>query len=149
MKKTSLQVIVIATFLWIGFVAAISFMEAWLKFQAPGVTLEIGLSIGRIVFNALNTVEWVLAIIALLCLFLSKETRNLFRNSFLFIPIVIIMIQTFWLLPALDIRAALRMQGEVVTSSPLHFYYVAAEAIKIICLFTFGILLFNKFRITY
>ena len=26
---------VVAVFLWIGFVCAISFMEAWLKFQAP------------------------------------------------------------------------------------------------------------------
>ena len=25
-------------FLWIGFVCAISFLEAWLKFRAPGVS---------------------------------------------------------------------------------------------------------------
>ena len=37
-------------FLWIGFVSAISFMEAWLKFRAPGVTLTLGLGIGRLVF---------------------------------------------------------------------------------------------------
>ena len=41
-------------FLWIGFVGAISFMEAWLKFKAPGVTMPIGLGIGKLVFNALN-----------------------------------------------------------------------------------------------
>lgn len=149
MKQISLQVAAVATFLWIGFVGSISFMEAWLKFQAPGVTLEMGLSIGRIVFNALNSVEWILATIALLSLFFSKELGNRFRNSFLFISVAIIVAQTFWLLPALDIRATLRIQGEAVASSPLHFYYVAAEAIKIICLFTFGILLFNKFRITH
>ena len=27
-----------ASFVWLGFVGAISFMEAWLKFRAPGVT---------------------------------------------------------------------------------------------------------------
>jgi len=41
-----------------GFVLSISFMEAWLKFQAEGVTQAIGLSIGRLVFGALNKVEW-------------------------------------------------------------------------------------------
>ena len=50
------------TFLWIGFVCAISFMEAWLKFQAPEVTLSIGLGIGRLVFQTLNKIEWVFAI---------------------------------------------------------------------------------------
>jgi len=56
----------IATFLWIGFVGAISFMEAWLKFRAEGITMPLGLSIGRLVFDALNKVEWVLAIAILL-----------------------------------------------------------------------------------
>jgi hypothetical protein len=41
-----------STFVRIGFLGAISFMEAWLKFKAPGVTLPI--SIGRLVFSALN-----------------------------------------------------------------------------------------------
>ena len=43
-----------ASFLWIGFICAISFMETRLKFRAPGVTLPIGLSIGKLVFRALN-----------------------------------------------------------------------------------------------
>lgn len=29
-----------AVFLWISFVCAISFMEAWLKFRAPGITVD-------------------------------------------------------------------------------------------------------------
>lgn len=48
---------IIAVFLWLGFVFAISFMEAWIKFRAPGMTLQIGLGIGRLVFNALNKIE--------------------------------------------------------------------------------------------
>lgn len=38
------------TFVWLGMVLAISFLEAPLKFRAPGVTLPIGLGIGRLVF---------------------------------------------------------------------------------------------------
>ncbi|WP_407690773.1 hypothetical protein [Saccharothrix syringae] len=43
--------------LWLGMAPAISFPEAPLKFRAPGVTVAIGLGIGRIVFRALNVVE--------------------------------------------------------------------------------------------
>ncbi len=59
---------IITTFLWIGFVCAISFMEAWLKFQAPGVTLAVGLGIGQLVFALLNKVEWVFASTVLITL---------------------------------------------------------------------------------
>jgi hypothetical protein len=44
-------------FIWFGMVAAVSLLEAPLKFRAPGVTLELGLGIGRLVFRALNCVE--------------------------------------------------------------------------------------------
>ena len=37
---------------WLGMVLAISFLEAPLKFRAPGVTLALGLSIGRVVYGA-------------------------------------------------------------------------------------------------
>src|SRR5690242_7281186 len=49
------------TFVWLGMILAISFLEAPLKFRAPGVTLPIGLGIGRLVFRALNGAEIVLA----------------------------------------------------------------------------------------
>ena len=40
---------------------AVSFLEAPLKFRAPGVTLPIGLAVGRLVFRALNRAEAYLA----------------------------------------------------------------------------------------
>lgn len=46
---------------WLGMVLAISFLEAPLKFRAPGITVPLGLGIGRLVFRALNAVEIVLA----------------------------------------------------------------------------------------
>ena len=57
------KIAIISIFIWLGFVGAISFMEAWIKFQAPGVTLPVGLGIGRLVFAALNKVEWVLLLV--------------------------------------------------------------------------------------
>ncbi len=54
-------VAVAVTFVWLGMVLAISFLEAPLKFRAPNVTVPIGLGIGRLVFRALNLTEAVLA----------------------------------------------------------------------------------------
>ena len=58
MRRFALYAFVI-TLLWLGFVCAISFVEAPLKFKAPGVELKHALSIGRLVFHALNRVELI------------------------------------------------------------------------------------------
>ena len=73
MTVVHLPIALIASTLWIGFVSAISFMEAWLKFRAPGITIPLGLGIGRLVFNALNKIEWVLATLIICNLILAKE----------------------------------------------------------------------------
>ncbi|MER2093219.1 MAG: hypothetical protein ABS918_10760, partial [Saccharopolyspora rectivirgula] len=70
MHQTSAAAAVAVVFSWLGMVLAISFLEAPLKFRAPGVTTRIGLGIGRLVFRALNAVEVVLAVaVALLIAF--------------------------------------------------------------------------------
>ena len=56
-------IVVAVTFVWLGMVLAISFLEAPLKFRAPNVTLQIGLGIGRLVFRALNTAEVAFALV--------------------------------------------------------------------------------------
>ena len=126
------------TFIWVGFVCAISFMEAWLKFRAPGVTTELGLGIGRIVFGTLNKVELVLCTTIFLDLIGVKNRK--WDNYFLLyaLPLALLIVQTFWLLPALDARATLRISSEIVPPSNLHFYYVGFEIIKVIALVLFG-----------
>lgn len=141
---TKFRLAIVSVFLWIGFVCAISFMEAWLKFSAPGVTIPIGLGIGRLVFSALNKVEWLLAILIIANLFLSKSKLFSWQNSLYFIPIILLLIQTFWLLPALDARAELYIQGQIPPASTLHYYFVGVEIIKVVCLAIFGTKLFSK-----
>lgn len=114
-------------------------MESWLKFRAPGITIPLGLGIGRLVFGALNKVEWALALFILITLLYARE--NIFSLSCLpfLIPFAIVIIQTFWLLPALDARAQLRMDGAAVPPSYLHLYFAGSEVIKATCLFIFGL----------
>ena len=144
MTTVKYPIVLISVFLWIGFVCAISFMEAWLKFQAPGITLPLGLGIGRIVFNALNKVEWVFAIAIASNLLSSKGQLISFNNLLYFMPATLLIIQTIWLLPALDVRAEMHIQGQHVSASNLHFYYVGMEAVKVCCLSIFGITLFKS-----
>ena len=142
--STKFQLAIISVFLWIGFVCAISFMEAWLKFSAPGVTIPIGLGIGRLVFSALNKVEWLFSIVIFINLVVAKTNLVRLSNLLYFIPILILLVQTFWLLPALDARAEIYIQGQIPPASTLHYYFVAVEIIKVACLAIFGTKLFTK-----
>lgn len=124
-------------FIWLGYVAGISFLEAPLKFQAPGITLSLGLGIGRIVFATLNKVEWVLAVGIFGLAFLQSSTVPLRR---LIVALVAILIcQTVWLLPYLDARAETIIAGGTPPASSLHWLYIALEAAKLPLLFIIGI----------
>jgi len=144
MNATKYPVAIAAVFLWIGFVSAISFMEAWLKFQAPGITLPLGLGIGRLVFHALNKVELTLSIIIVASMLFSGIKGFKWKYLFFAIPFLILVLQSLWLLPQLDARAEMHIQGQAVTPSNLHFYYVGFEVIKTACLTVFGIKLFKS-----
>lgn len=134
---TTWQILVSIIFTWTGFVCAISFMEAWLKFRAPGVTLPVGLSIGRLIFKTLNKVEWLLALLSLLLLYL-KLVYQTDNTIWLLLAVFILLIQTIWLLPAMDKRAAQVIAGEDLPRSTLHFFYVGAELLKVTALLMFG-----------
>ncbi len=144
MTTVKLPLSLAITFLWIGFVCAISFMEAWLKFRAPGITVPLGLGIGRIVFNALNKVEWVLAIAILIHILISKQSVFKSGHMAYFIPVALLIVQTVWLLPTLDARAQLHIDGAHVPPSNLHFWFVAIEVVKVTSLFLFGLSLFKS-----
>jgi hypothetical protein len=55
-RLSGAEVVQIAVpFVWLGVVLAISFLETPLKFRAPGITVPLGLGVGRLVFRALRT----------------------------------------------------------------------------------------------
>jgi len=133
----------IAAFIWVGFVCAISFMEAWLKFRAPGIDLPLGLGIGRLVFAALNKVEWVLATAVLFNYLFAGNRDFQWHYILFFIALIVLILQTVYFLPALDARAELYIQQEPVPPSNMHFVYVIVEAVKVISLIVFGLKLFK------
>ena len=141
MKKQSTSIAI--TFIWVGFIGAISFMEAWLKFRAPGIDTALGLGIGQLVFSALNKVEITSAVLIVLLSIASKEKKTIQVQGLFYVAVAILVLQSVWLLPALDTRANLIRESVVLGKSKLHLWYVLVEIVKITCLILFG---FRSFK---
>ncbi|WP_228839292.1 hypothetical protein [Nocardia farcinica] len=118
--------------LWLGMVVAISFLEAPLKFRAPGITVPLGIGIGRIVFKALNTVEAVLAVLLVLaCLVLGPATAVW---VWLGVAVAVLAVQILVVRPPLSRRSDRVLAGEELPRSTAHYYYIALEVAKVVTL---------------
>jgi hypothetical protein len=135
-------VMLLVIFIWAGMLLGISFLEAPLKFHAPNITLALGLGIGRLVFGTLNKIE-ILFCISLIVLFFITNSLNHVIYWF-GIATVILIIQTFWLLPALDARAQLVIDGGMPSPDSPHIYYVIAELVKLVALVVLGLKIFSQ-----
>lgn len=132
-------VAVAGIFVWLGMVLAISFIEAPLKFRAPGVTLQLGLGIGRLVFRALNTAELVLGAAVLVALALQPPPLQVMVA--VLVAVVALAVQLLAVRPRLTRRSDAVLAGEVGARSRAHYVYVGFEVIKVIALLVSGILL--------
>lgn len=135
---------VAAVFIWLGMVLAISFVEAPLKFRAPGITIPLGLGIGRLVFRALNTCEGVLAAIVVVALVIGTPSAAIIAA--ILIAIAALLIQVLLVRPALTRRsdAVLAYAGEAEAGrSHAHYVYVVFEVVKVVALLVSGVLLLN------
>lgn len=128
-----------AMFVWLGMVLAISFIEAPLKFRAPGVTLAIGLGIGRLVFRALNLCEAVLAGIMLIALFVGRPSSAVVAAAV--VAVVALALQVLAVRPSLMRRSDAVLAGADGPRSNAHYVYVVLEVVKVVGLLVGGALL--------
>lgn len=133
------SIAVALTFVWLGMVLAISFLEAPLKFRAPDVTRRIGLGIGRLVFRALNSVEVVFAVI-LVAVILAKPPPTGVIAALL-TAFATLAAQLLVVRPFLNRRSATVLAGLDAPRSRGHYAYVGLEAVKVIALVVAGVLL--------
>lgn len=134
----------IVSFIWAGFVLAISFMEAWVKFRAESLEFAVGLDVGQHVFGALNMVERFFAAITLLYIFIQYKDRWMVFSGFVLVTLVVA--QSGYLLPELNEHAQLIMQGMQPEKSSVHKMYVLMEVVKVVLLFFLGIKQVNAYR---
>jgi hypothetical protein len=130
-------VAVAAVFVWLGMVLAISFIETPLKFRAPGVTLQVGLGIGRLVFRALNACELALAAVVVGCFAITTPATGVAVAAAA--AVLTLLVQVFAVRPRLTHRSDTVLAGEDGPRSRAHWAYVGLEIVKVIALPIAGI----------
>lgn len=121
--------------LWFGMIAAISFIEAPLKFQAPGITIPLGLGIGRLVFAVLNLVEAAILLACTILSFWPLATRIAGRRLWLwFALLVVFTFKVAAVRPPLNARTDLVLQGADPGQSPWHYVYIACDLATMVLL---------------
>ncbi|MFJ4845744.1 MULTISPECIES: hypothetical protein [unclassified Streptomyces] len=136
MNAAAVLVQIAAVFLWLGMVLGISFLEAPLKFRAEGITLPLGLGIGRIVFRALNRVEVALAVCAASAT--AADVPGPVAIAAGAVAAAVLAVQLTAVRPTLNRRTARVLAGEQVPRSRTHLVYVALEGAKVLALAVCG-----------
>ena len=127
------------TLVWLGMVVAISFLETPLKFRAPGVTVPIGLGIGRLVFRALNCVEAVLAAVVLAAVLSGGASAGVLGLAVA--VVALLAVQVGVVRRRLSRRSDRVLAGEQLPRSRGHLAYVAFEVAKVALRVALGVAL--------
>lgn len=139
MARAGILITVAVPFVWLGMVLAISFLEAPLKFRAPGVTLPLGLGVGRLVFRALNVAET--ALVVLLAVAGAAAGMPGAGWGLLAVLAAVLAVQVLLLRPRLDRRAGQIMAGQAPPPARLHLAYIGLEGAKALALPVLGVAL--------
>ncbi|WP_433731312.1 hypothetical protein ACQP0C_05975 [Nocardia sp. CA-129566] len=118
--------------LWLGMVLAISFLEAPLKFRAPGITKPLGLGIGRLVFRALNIAESVLVVLLIAATLVVAPSGAV--RIWLGVAAAILAVQLLIVRPLLTRRSDRVLAGADLPRSRAHYWYIGLEVAKVVAL---------------
>jgi len=132
----------VLSFVWVGFLLGISFMEAWVKFRAESLDFPVALDVGVHVFGALNMVERFFSAALLVYVFIYYTDKVIVATGLTIFTFIVA--QSGYLLPELNEHAQLIMQGMVPEKNSTHHLYVVMEVVKLIALFVLG---FRQIRI--
>lgn len=118
---------------WFGLIIGLGFIETPLKFLAPGITLPLGLGIGRLVFTATAIAGWVL-LIALTAA--SIPAPRIARTDWALLAAlwVVLAVETLVLRPLLSARSDVVIAGGDPGESWLHYGYIAADLVLLVLL---------------
>lgn len=132
-------------FVWLGMVLAISFVEAPLKFRAPGITVRLGLGIGRLVFRTLNAIETVLAVVLVPAV--AAAPPGSVGLAAVGAAVAVLVVQLVAVRPLLRRRSdavlagAHEPPGGLRERSHAHYVYAGLEVVKVAALVIAGVTL--------
>jgi hypothetical protein len=117
---------------WIGLLAGVSFLATPAKFLAPSLSLPVALDVGRQTYGIFSAVE-IGAALALLAAAATSRGTWCVRSMTLIVAGLVAM-QSLWLLPLLDARVEVVLQGGVLEATALHELYIAVDLAKLVLL---------------
>ena len=129
-KSSALAVVLL---LWAGILFGVSFLATPAKFSGPSLTLPVALDVGRSTFAVLNRVELGCAVISSGLLSAGASRAFVVRLAS-GLAALGLLLETLWLLPALDERARVVIDGGTPPASGLHDVYIGIDAVKLVAL---------------
>lgn len=128
--------ILILPAIWLGIIIGISLIEAPLKFTAPGITIPLGLGIGRRVFLAMNMTEVVIGILLIIALVAVRKapTPGKVVTLPLILSMVVLALKTAVIRPMLAGHTDAVLAGTSDGGSMAHYLYILADGALIIFL---------------
>ena len=133
-----------AIFVWLGMVVAISFLEAPLKFRAPGITVPIGVGIGRLVFRALNGAEGVLWLVVVAAMLIRAPDVSGAETAVVAALGVVLGLGALLIRPLMDRKVRTEGPESRAPRTLLHVGYIVLELVKVVLLIVLGTLLLAR-----
>jgi hypothetical protein len=113
---------------WAGAIIGVSLISTPVKFQAPSLTMPVGLEIGRYTFRLFANLELGFLIGAVITAIMARPRRI---TAFALGAVAVqLLLQRFWLLPELDRRVSQILAGSAIVFSAWHWVYVAFDVCK-------------------
>lgn len=129
----------VVALIWLGMILGVSGLATPIKFQAVSLNLPVALDVGQTTFAAFNKLEWLMSALLIAAIVVSRLKPRSLPALLTAALVIIVLLQTFWLLPALDARVIAIIAGETLPSSPYHILYVIAEGLKLLGLIVIGV----------
>lgn len=124
--------VIVSALIWLGMLLGVSFLATPAKFLAPSLTLPVALDVGRQTFGIFSIVEIFASGVLLVTAVWSRP-----RSRVMILAAVagcLVAGQVVWLMPMLDRRVEVILQGSAPGQSSLHSIYIVIESVKLLLL---------------
>lgn len=128
LRITARIILLLSMAVWAGAIIGVSFIATPVKFQAPSLTVPVGLEVGRYTFRLFARVElWFLIVAIVTSAFARPQSITAVAIALVAVQL---LLQRIWLLPVLDDRVSHILAGAPVTFATSHWLYAVFEAVK-------------------
>lgn len=119
----------VVALIWIGLLAGVSFLATPAKFLAPSLSLPVALDVGRQTYGIFSAIEIGAAVVLLAA---AAAGGGGWRDRLITLVVgALVAAQALWLLPLLDARVEIVLQGGVLEATALHEIYIAMDLAKL------------------